>query len=352
MKKYILHSALLFSLFFGCVNSIRAQSIDEAITNLSSEAAKKYINPVAATLGSNMSAGWFSGLPQKNLLGFHATLRFVGVGSIFAEKERSFSTLAQFRLTATQADEILDASGLNPSIIPNYNDIRNELLSRDWDLTIQGPTITGSREKNVEIVFPQTQVQGETINEYSIQLEDVKGYLDGFPMLPTAAIQLDLSGFIGSGISIRYLPPVDFNSMGKMKIFGGGITHNLSYWFADSFPVDLGFAVYFQDFELGDVFQNVTAQTGFYVSKKIGGAVAMLPYAGITVESSTTHIKYNYSFDTPAGAQEGNISLSIGGANDIGYVFGSTLIFPVFSINFDLKFSHTTTGSIGVGFGF
>ncbi len=352
MKKYILHSALLFTLIFYCVNTANAQSVDDAITNLSSDAAKHYINPVASTLGSNMSAGWFSGLPQKDMLGFHANLRFVGVGSIFAEKERNFSTLAQFRLTATQADEILVASGLNPSIIPNYNDIRNELLSRDWDLTIQGPTITGSREENVQIVFPETEIQGETISEYAIQLEDVKGYLDGFPMLPSAAVQLDLSGFIGTGISIRYLPSVEFNSMGKMKIFGGGITHNLSYWFSDSFPVDLGFAVYFQDFELGDIFKNVTAQTGFYISKRIGGAVALLPYAGVTVETSTTHIKYKYSFDTPAGMQDGNISLSIGGANDVGFVFGSTLIFPVLSLNFDLKFSHTTTGSVGVGFGF
>ena len=351
MKKYILHSALLFTLILSSVCVTNAQSVDEAITNLSSDAAKKYINPVASALGSNMSSGWFSGLPQKSLLGFHATLRFVGVGSIFVEKERNFSTVSEFHLTSTQADEILSASGIDPML---YLAAKEELLSRDWPLTIQGPTITGSREENVQIIFPSTEILGGqvSVNEYSFSLEDVKGYLDGFPMLPSAAIQLDLSGFIGTGISIRYLPAVEFNSMGKMKIFGGGITHNLSYWFADSFPVDLGFAVYFQDFELGDVFQNVTAQSGFYISKRIGGAVALLPYAGITVESSTTHIKYKYNFDTPAGTQDGNISLSIGGANDVGYVFGSTLIFPVLSVNFDLKFSHTTTGSIGVGFGF
>ncbi len=352
MKKFSLHIILSIILIFCSGKIIYAQSVDEAITNLSSDAAKKYINPVAATLGSNMSAGWFSGLPQKDLLGFHATLRFVGVGSIFVEKERNFSTVADFRLTSDQVDEILTASGINPSGYPNYNDLKNEILSKDWNLMINGPTITGSRDENVEIVFPETQVLGETINEYAIQLEDVKGYLDGFPMLPTVAVQLDLSGFAGSGISIRYMPPIDFNSMGKMKIFGGGITHNISYWLPETFPVDLGIAVYFQDFELGNVLKNVTAQTGLYISEKIGGAVALLPYAGITVESSKTDINYNYSFDTPAGTQEGNISLSVGGDNTVSYVFGSKLIFPVLSVNFNLRFSHTTTGSIGVGFGF
>jgi len=352
MKISLVKSVLLIMITFYFAVSIKPQSVNEAITNLSSDAAHKYISPVASALGSNMSSGWFSGLPQKDLIGFHATLRFIGVGSIFVEKERNFSTVGQFRLTSEQADEILNASGFDPVNTPNYENIRNEILSRDWNLLIQGPTITGSRDEHVQIVFPATQVQGENINEYTVTLEDVKGYLDGFPMLPTAALQLDLGGVAGTGISIRYLPEVEFNSMGKMKIFGGGIAHNLSYWFPESFPVDIGLAFYFQDFRLGDVLRNFTAQSGVYVSKRIGGPVALVPYAGVTVESSTTNIKYNYSFDTPAGTQEGNISLDIDGANDVGFVFGSNLIFPLLSFNFDFKIAHTMTGSVGVGFGF
>lgn len=349
--KSVISKIKLALIFTIGLTPLHSQSIDETITNLSSDAAHQYINPAASALGSNMSAGWFSGLPQKDLMGFHANLRFVGVGSVFVEKERTFSTIGQFRLTSLQADEILSASGFNSSD-PNYQSIRNEILSREWQLNIQGPTITGSRDENVEIIFPETQVQGETINEYAIQLEDVKGYLDGFPMMPSAAVQLDLSGFIGTGISIRYMPSVEFNSMGKMKIFGGGIAHNLSYWFSESFPVDIGVAFYFQDFRLGKVFKNFTTQTGLFVSKKIGGAVALIPYGGFTFESSTTHIEYDYTFDTPAGSQNGNVSLDVDGANDFGFVFGSTLVFPVISLNFDMKIAHTMTGSVGVGFGF
>ena len=109
--------------------SLFPQSIEETLSYLSSDAATEYSQPAITVFGSNMSSGWFTGLPPTSTVGFHARLRFVGVGSLFTDDVRRFSTTGQFQYTSQQADDILMASGLDPSIIPNYDAIKNELLN-------------------------------------------------------------------------------------------------------------------------------------------------------------------------------------------------------------------------------
>lgn len=347
MKRLILFISLVLP-----VNIAFSQSIEETLSYLSSDAATEYSQPAITAFGSNMSSGWFTGLPPASNVGFHARLRFVGVGSLFTDDVRRFSTTGQFQYTSQQADDILIASGLNPSIIPNYNEIKNELLDQIWEVKIDGPTITGSANEVVTVEFPGTTIQGVTVNPYVVELTDVRGFLNNSDMLSTPALQLDIHGFVGTGVSIRYFSGVNIGNLGKIDVWGAGFVHNINYWFEDPVPIDIGFGYYLQRFDIGNSFKNTASQLGIYISKSIGSIVSIVPYAGLTYETSKSNLDYDYRFDTPTGPQVVNLTIDYKGEDLVGLTVGTTIIFPVISLNFDFKVAQSQTGTIGIGIGF
>ena len=343
---------ILITLFLLSAKSIFSQDISKTLAELSSAAAVKYSEPVITAFGSGVNAGWFSGLPSPTN-SFHAKVRFVGVGTLFRDDIKRFSTTGEFRFTSEQVDEILIASGLSPSTITNYVEIKNEVLSRKWDVNISGPTINGDDQEFIQILFPGTEIAGETIESYTVTLDDVNGFLNNKEFLPTPALQIDLSSVLGTGISFRYFKGIDIYDLGQMNIWGGGLVHNLNYWFEDSFPVDIGFGYYFQKFNVGDIFSNTATQFGFYISKELGSpVVSIVPYASLTYESSHTTIDYTYEFDTPIGAQNVDVFLDYDKDTAVGLIIGSTLNLSIISINFDFKIAKTQTGTVALGFGF
>lgn len=346
-KKQLMFLCLLLPVGFS-----HSQSIDETLSYLSSDAATEYSQPAVTAFGSNMGSGWFTGLPPAATLDFHARLRFVGVGSFYNDEVRRFSTTGVFQYTSEQADEILSASGINPASFPNYDDIKNELLNQQWEVKFEGPTIIGSGDEFVSIEFPGTNIQGVTVDPYKAELTDVRGFLNNSTMLPTPALQLDLFGFAGTGISIRYFTGVDISNLGEMKVWGAGLVHNINYWFSDPVPIDIGFGYYYQQFDIGDAFKNIASQAGLYISKSLGSVVSVVPYAGVTYETSKSKLDYNYKFDTPTGPQEINLSVDYKEENLVGLTIGTTINLPVLSLNFDYKFAQSQTGTIGIGFGF
>jgi len=171
-------NTILIALIFFSVSSLKifSQSIAETLSNLSSGAVLKYSEPVIDAFGSSMNSGWFTGLPSSSN-GIHAKVRFVGVGSFFTDDLRRFSYVGNLRLTSSQVDEILISSGYDPGTIQNYESLKGEILSRDWEVKFDGPTITGNIEEYLSVEFPEVEVQGYTIESHMFELTDVKGYL-------------------------------------------------------------------------------------------------------------------------------------------------------------------------------
>ena len=140
--------------------------------------------------------------------------------------------------------------------------------------------------------------------------------------------------------------------LGIVNIWGGGISHNLNYWFDDSLPLEIGFGYYFQSFKVGDIFENTASQYGLFLSKRIGGRISIEPYAGLTYETSRSEINYKYEFDSPAGRQELQLNIDYNGDQTVNLALGTSINLSLFVINFDYKFGGTSTGTIGAGFGF
>lgn len=335
-------------LFFVASSEIFPQSIGETLSNLSSDAVLKYSEPVIDAFGSSMNSGWFTGLPSSTN-GIHAKLRFVGVGSFFTDDLRRFSYVGNLNLTSDQVNKILENSGYDPNV---FTDLKNEILLKSWEVKFDGPTITGDIEEYLMVKFPEAEVQGYTIESYTLELTDVKGYLDNIDVMPSPALQLDLGSVIGTGVSVRYFRGINLRDLGIVNIWGGGVIHNLNYWFDNSLPLEIGFGYFFQSFEVGDIFKNTASQYGLFLSKRIGGKISIEPYAGLTYETSRSEIDYKYEFDSPAGRQELQLNIDYNGDQTVNLALGTSINLSIFVLNFDYKFGGTNTGTVGVGFGF
>jgi len=345
----IISTALLLVLYL--TSNPFPQTINETLSNISSGAVLKYTEPVIDAFGSSMNSGWFTGLPSSSN-GIHAKIRIVGVGSLFSDDLRRFNYTGELRLTSDQADEILISSGFDPNDIQNYEQIKNEVLSQVWQVNFEGPTVTGDKNEHLMVEFPATVVQGQTIDGYTLELTDVKGYLNNIDLLPSPALQLDIGSVIGTGVSFRYFRGINLYDLGIVNVWGAGLNHNLNYWFEDPIPIDIGFGYYFQSFKVGDIFENTASQYGLFVSKKIGALISIEPYVGLTYETSRSEINYNYQFDSPAGSQELQININYDGDNSVNLTLGTSINLSLFLINFDYKFGGTQTGTVGIGFGF
>ena len=343
--------ALIIILLLSSTSRVFPQSIGETLSNLSSNAVLKYSEPVISAFGTSMNSGWFTGLPSTSN-GIHAKMRFVAVGSFFTDDYRRFSYVGNLNLTSSQVDEILISSGYDPSTISDYESIKNEILSRTWEVKFDGPTIIGKLDEHLQVEFPGTEIQGYNIESYTLEVTDVKGYLNNIDIMPSPALQLDLGSVIGTGVSVRYFRGINLQDLGIVNIWGAGIIHNFNYWFSDPLPIEIGFGYYFQNFKVGDIFTNTASQYGLFLSKRIGGRISIEPYAGLTYETSRSQIKYNYLFDSPAGQQELQLNIDYNGDSTVNLAIGTSINLSIFVLNFDYKFGGTNTGTAGVGFGF
>jgi len=358
MKNLFLKSVFSIFIIFSLTSNTYSQSINQTLSSLSTDAAVKYTDPAVTAFRASLNSGWFSELPSPTN-GIHVKLRFVAVGSMFSNNVRRFSTQGQFRFSSKQAGEILEESNYFPGDL-YYDEMKSYIINKSWDVHIEGPTIIGSNNEYLMVEFPGDEIPVEvagttqyfTVDSYSVSEEEVKGFLNNLEFLPTPAVQLDLSSIYGTGISFRFFKGVNIENLGEINIWGIGLVHNIRYWLPESFPLNLGAAFYFQKFDLGTVFQNTASKFGLYFSKDIGSFITFSPYAGISYESSQSHIRYNYKFDTPTGSQDVNIVVNFDQLSTVAITLGAAVKFPVVSLNIDYKFAETATLALGLGFGF
>jgi len=334
--------------------SVKAQDLEETLSKLSSTAGKSYVAPVITAFGSNLNSGWVSSVPAAKKLGIYIDLKAVGMGSFFDDKSKSFSTTSKFFFNSLQADQILSSSGIS-SANPNYTSVKNEILRTELDVEFSGPTIVGSKNEFLKIVFPGKTVQGVTLARTQFNINEVKGFLDELPALPTVTGQLTLGTVMGTNVSIRYMPDIEIQDLGKFKFFGIGGIHNPGIWLPNPLPVDLGIGYFTQKLQVGDVFETTAEQFGVYVSKTFGIIISITPYAGIVSEKSKTTVSYEYqSNQTISGAQvpKAKISFELEGENTTGFVVGFNLHLAAININADYKIAKTKTASAGISLGF
>ncbi len=341
---------LVLTFFFVSNSFTFAQSLEETLSYLSSDAAKSYVAPIVNGFGSNLNSGWFAYPPDAVKLGFTLRVRVMGNGTFFSTDEETFSTSGTFRYNSAQADAILANSGINP-FSPDYQAARAELLSNEWTVSFSGPTIIGSKDEYLNVRFTGATLGGQQIAAYEEVIQDVNGYLDGLTLLPSANIQLTLGTVYGTNVVLRWFPSIDIQDLGKFTFYGFGLIHNTNVWFKKPLPVDLSVGGYYQNLKVGDIFESSATQFGVYASKTFGGIFAVTPYVGLSTESSTTTVSYDYNYDTPAGPQTVNVGFDLDGNNSVAFTAGLSLKLVILNLNVDYKAAKTGTITAGLSFG-
>lgn len=352
MRKRIFTVLVILGLI--CSTSVKAQSLEETLSSLSSIVGKAYVKPVISAFGSNLNSGWVSQVPSATKLGFHLDLKIIAMGSFFPSDVKSFVESGQFYFSDQQAATILQNSGVSQSN-PNYSQLKSQIQNTPFNVNFSGPTIVGSKNQYLSINFPGQTFQGYQLTSTTFTANAVKGFLDELPALPTAAAQLTVGTVFGTNVSIRYFPDTDVKDMGKFSFFGAGFIHNIGVWFPNPLPVDIGVGFFTQKMKVGSIFESDATQYGVYASKTFGFIVSITPYVGLTMETSKTTVSYNYqSNQTVNGVPVPpvKISFDIEGDNSSSAVVGFNLHLAVVNINVDYKLAKTSTATAGVSFGF
>lgn len=345
MKKIFFISVSV--IFFNFIAIAQSNSLEETLAKLTGSASKSYVAPITSAFGANLNSGWVQGAPSSKIFGVDISIGLVAMGTFFSDENKTFSSSGSFRFDSSQADLLI------PSNITGgtRNSIRNEIRSKDFEVSINGPTIVGSNKDSIRIIFPGAVIQGQTLGQKTIILP-VTGYLEEMPLLPLAAPQVTLGTVYGTSISFRYLPEMEINQdLGKFKYSGFGIQHNPTAWLPVPLPVNVSVGYFTQSMEVGTIFKSSASIFGIFASKRFGpGALNIEPYAGFSFESSSIDVAYNVEYDTPTGKQPAVISYSIEGENSARFTIGATLKLALFSISLDYNMAkyNSVSGSFGI----
>jgi len=343
--------AIFVLMLFFSFSAVKAQSLDETLNNLGQKAATAYVQPIVSAFGSNLNSGWFNRVPSASILGLDVEIKFIASGSFFADDAKTFSATGNFRFSSQQVKDILNNSGIFEGD-PTYALIRDEMLSRDFTVTLTGPTVVGSDQDHMVVEFPGATIEGQTLGAQKIDVNEVKGVMSNLPILPMGAIQVGLGTVYGTKAYFRWFPSMDVPDLGKFSFFGFGGMHNPGVWFPNPLPIDLAVGFFTQTLTVGDIFESKATQFGLFASKTFGIGVTLTPYVGLTSESSTTTLKYDYVFETPNGTSTSRLQFDLEGENSTAITVGAALNLIVFNIAADYKMAHTNTATVSLMFGF
>jgi hypothetical protein len=356
MSKKLLLLSLVFGIFTAAYT--KAQSLEETLSKLSSTAGAAYVKPVVTGFGSNLNSGWVSQFPEASIFKLHVDVKIIAMGSLYTDDAKTFSTTGQFYLTTTQIDAILQGSGFQKGTSA-YNNMVTVMQSRAFDVNFSGPTVIGSKSDYLKINFPGQTIAYSggsfTVQSATLNVQEVKGFLDGISALPTAAVQVTVGTFFGTNVAIRYFPDTDFKDMGKFSFWGAGLIHNIGIWFPNPLPLDVSVGYFIQKMKVGSIFESTASELGIYASKTFGSVISFTPYVGATTETSKTTVTYSYQTNQTINNVQvpaAQISMDLEGENTAGLLAGFNIHLAAVNINADIKLAKTKTASAGISFGF
>jgi len=190
-----------------------------------------------------------------------------------------------------------------------------------------------------------------TIPGTSIALP-VTGYLEDMPVFPLFAPQLTIGTFYGSSVAIRYVPAIKLSDkVGDFSYFGIGVQHNPSMWLPFPLPLEVSVGIFTQSMKLGSVFQSTATTFGIYGSKTFGpGAFNVTPYAGLSYESSSSDVTYDFVLDYPVPGTLQHVTFNLVGENSVRLMLGAAFKLGFISLNVDYNISKYNVASAGLTF--
>jgi hypothetical protein len=349
MKLYLL---LLFTIIFA-FNIFPQNDLQTVLQKLSKDAATAYVGPTVSAFGADLNSGWVHRVPKAKFFGIDIELGFVAMGTFFSNNNKTFSTSGTFRFNRDQAAILVQGVNASQQVKDN---LINQIIQQDINVGISGPTIVGAKSDSVKIAFNGATLtagnQSYVLPGRSVTLP-VTGYLENIPVFPLFAPQLTIGTFYGSSIAIRYVPAIKLSDkIGDFTYFGIGVQHNPAMWLPFPLPLEVSVGLFTQTMKLGTVFQSSATTFGIYGSKTFGpGALNVTPYAGLSYESSSSDVSYDFILDTPVPGVTStqHMSFNLVGENSVRFMIGAAFKLAFISLNVDYNISNYNVASAGLG---
>jgi hypothetical protein len=340
---------LRFLLMFTVLLSLnlfpQSNDLQSTLQKLSKDAATAYVGPTVSAFSANLNSGWVHRVPKATIFGIDIELGFVAMGTFFSDNNKTFSTSGTFRFNTAQATQLVQGA---PAAA--QSGLIAQIIKQDFTVGISGPTIVGSKSDTVKIGF-----KGATINGYTIPSQNlttgVIGLLENMPVFPLFAPQLTIGTFYGSSVAIRYVPAIKLDSkIGDFSYFGIGVQHNPGLWLPFPLPLEVSVGIFTQTMKLGTVFQSTATTFGIYGSKTFGpGAFNVTPYAGLSYESGSSDVSYDYIIDTPVPGTPQHLSFNLTAENSVRLMLGAAFKLGFISLNVDYNIASYNVVNAGIG---
>ena len=188
-----------------------------------------------------------------------------------------------------------------------------------------------------------------------------------FPYVPTPMVQANLGLFLGTDVTVRYVPEVDVQHFGSIDLFGVGVKHDINQWIPGGklLPIDLTLmAAYTQlnmavdlEFNQGAQGQRVESSTEAMVTNfLVGKTIPFLSaYAGVGYQSGTFDLNMLGDYVIGSGVSQTTltdpVSYSQNYDGGIHFMAGAQIKLAVLRIFAEVTTAEYTTFNGGIGIG-
>ena len=342
-----------------------SQSLNESLSQLSQSAAIQFVQPAFDPFGISLNGGWLGKAPRAEVMSFDLEFGVVAMGTIMKNSATSFEMSSTYRFSADQAGTIADQAGVTDATLRNL--VVDAITAKDFPVVLYGPTVTGSKNRKVKIVFSPNGNESLQINDprypfpvnvvipsKTVELDGATGIMDGFPVTPSAAPQLKLGTLFGTQAILRLVPPTKISDeWGSFSYTGFGLQHNPNVWLGLDMPVDVSLGFLIQKAKVGDVVEVKGASYGINVSKTIGGSMfSVTPYIGGLLESSSIDVHYKSTIESVAGKEDVNINFGLNGINKSRFIAGARfhIVFIDLAVDYNIGKMNSVTSGIFFSF--
>jgi hypothetical protein len=357
MKKifliFVISSVLLIGLF-------AEETLEQNLSNLYQDVARGYTMPIVTGFGTSLNSGWFHSASRSVTWGLDFEYGIVVMGSFFPPGESTFKTDGNIRFGRNDCEVITSfLEGDSLAYIRDY--LIESIMAQDFLVEIFGPTIVGSNQDSIHIVFPEQDfiiLIPDTNEEIPITVPEViiatpvTGLLEDLPMLPYFTTQLSIGTIYGTKFIFRFLPKSgEEDEMGDFTYFGFGIQHNPNSWLEKELPLDICASIFGQTLSIGGILIVESTALGINISKTYGYKMLnFIPYGGLMLENTVTKLKYDMQYQNLSGDWEVHkIRFEVEGENNARLTLGVSFRLAILNANFDYNIGEYRSISGGIG---
>jgi len=365
MIKKVLVMGLMLLVTLGAFG----QSLEENLSNMLSENATLYLQPVGDAFGAAMNSGWYHRSRVHKMLGFDISVK--AMVAAVPEEGQFFDFVLNENLMTFPLSDLVTSPGVTVSDVElSFADIYYETDTRTT--TFFGPEdsagvlVVGDAhlvELFEEHLYNELEPQvGAAVANQLIAAADIPGYVDGIqdfplppgigiPALPLIMPQVSLGLPIGLELTARGFPEQEIPDIGMFSMYGGGLRLNVDQFIPiPLFPVDITIGAFYSEMKLGDILEATNSSVNLQVGKSINLLVfGVGVYADAAYEMSSLSI--GYDVDPELGIADNRIQFDM--ETDPGLRLGVGLHLKLIPFTYlNLHVSQTPTNQVATaGFG-